>query len=206
MSLRIGVDLDGVLYQWEKTARYMLRHVLPNSPYSDDGPLGVTQTHWNYIRDNISPEHDKWLWREGVRLGLFRHGHLYPGSIEAVRELAAIGEVIIITHRPKQAVCDTLAWLAYQQFPLSGVHLLTNQEPKSSVRPMCNVYLDDKPANCWDLAENTQAQLVALFERPWNVGPQPWRPGLLRVHSWREFIDAVRALEERVVPRYVRGE
>jgi len=28
--VRIGLDIDGVMYMWDKTARYMLRDVLPN--------------------------------------------------------------------------------------------------------------------------------------------------------------------------------
>lgn len=177
---RIGVDVDGVMYQWSKTARYMLREVLPNSPYSKDGPLGIESLSWNYIQENVDPLHWKWLWTEGVRLGLFRHGHLYPGTIQAIRRLADVGDIIIITHRPKAAVVDTMAWLSYQQLPIAGIHVLVNQEPKSTV-PQCDVYIDDKPENCEDLEKNTEGR-VWMMNRPWNQAS-----AFPRVYSWQDF-------------------
>src|SRR3990167_1953190 len=119
--MRIGVDLDGVCYKWSKTARYMLREMLPGSPYTREGPMGQEADGYDYIQRNIAPEHWKWLWTEGVRLGLFRHGHIIKGAIEGVNALAADGhDMIIVTHRPKAAVTDTLRWLAVADFPLAG--------------------------------------------------------------------------------------
>lgn len=191
-AVRIGVDIDGVMYQWSKTARYMLREILPDSPYTKAGPMGQEATSWDYISSNVAPKHWKWLWVEGVRLGLFRYGHLYPGTIKAIRELAELGEVIVITHRPQQAVNDTLAWLSYQNLPLAGVHILTDQAPKSTVRPQCDAYIDDKMENCHDLAKNTNARLVALMDRTWNQTDEG--RAVTRVRSWREFINLVEKL------------
>lgn len=179
--MRIGLDVDGILYEWERTARYMLREVLPDSPYTKDGPLGVPSTRWNYIKDNVSREHNKWLWDEGVKLGMFRHGHLYPGTIEAVKRLARRGQIVIITHRPERAVPDTLAWLAYHQLPLSEIHILSNQEPKSQISNL-DVFLDDKPENCTDMLK-TGAE-VCIWDRPWN---QQAVDGVIRLSSWATF-------------------
>lgn len=184
--IRWGIDIDGVMYEWDRTAGYMLRNVLPNSPYSKDGPIGRPSTNWGYLKDNIAPEHWSWLWKEGVQLGLFRHGHLFPGTIEAIRKLSECGDVIAITSRPKQAVHDTMAWLAYQNLPISGLHILTNEEPKSSVLPHCDVYLDDKPENCQDLLENTAGN-VFLMTRPWNT----WSMFSPRVSGWSDFLAEV---------------
>lgn len=208
--MRIGLDIDGVIYNWEKTARYMLREVLPDSPYRSNydevhkgGFLYQESLSWDYIQEHVSKEHWNWLWNEGVKLGLFRHGHLYPGSIQAIRQLAEIGDVVLITHRPKQAVNDTLDWISFQRLPLAGVHLLTNQEPKSSVKPACDVYLDDKPENVTDLCRNSGAKMVGLVVRPWNINyfhpqvidPEPkGLPYAERIRSWPEFVERVRAL------------
>lgn len=183
---RFGIDIDGVCYQWSKTARYMLREVLPDSPYTKDGPLGQESTSWNYIQENVAPAHWKWLWSEGIRLGLYRHGHLCPGAVEGIRWLAEFGDVVIITHRPKAAVDDTLAWLAYQRFPLAGIHILTNEEPKSAIK--CDVYLDDKPDNCDDLADNTIGR-VFLMSQPWNRGYDHAR--VRTAYGWKHFCDQV---------------
>lgn len=185
--MRIGIDIDGVMYAWDKTARYMLRDVLPNSPYKE--VLKQESTGWDWIKGQVSPEHWNWLWTEGIRLGLFRYGHLYPGTIQAIRKLAEIGDVVLITHRPKEAVPDTLAWLALQNLPLSGLHLLTRGEPKSIVHPQCNVYLDDKPENFVDFRDRTNARLVALMRRPWNADfSTGWTNRTTTVSNWEEFV------------------
>jgi 5'(3')-deoxyribonucleotidase len=144
----------------------MLREILPNSPYTKDGPLGQESTSWEYIKDHIDPEHWDWLWTEGVRLGLFRHGHMYPGTIKAVRDLNDMGDVIIITHRPRAAVLDTMDWLTYHRLPVAGVHILTGGEPKSSVKH-CDFFIDDKPENCIDMLQHSST-VVAMPTREWN--------------------------------------
>lgn len=190
---RIGVDIDGVMYQWSKTARYMLREILPDSPYKKTGPLGMESQSWDYIQQNVSKEHWRWLWDVGIPKGLFRHGHLYPGTIKAIRELADLGDVVLITSRPKAAVPDTAAWVAYQQLPISGLHIV-EREPKSTVRPTCDVYIDDKPENCIDLLQT--GALVCMPDRPWNQGDVP---GVIRTHSWDQFVSVA-----RIAPRIQR--
>lgn len=187
--MRIGLDIDGVMYKWDKTARYMLRDVLPNSPYKE--VLQQESQGWDWIKEQVTPEHWEWLWTEGVRLGLFRYGHLYPGTIQAVRRLAEIGDVVLITHRPKTAVTDTLAWLGLLNLPIAGLHLLTNMEPKSLVQPQCDVYLDDKPDNVTDLYLKTSAKLVCLMRRPWNAMWLPAVADIRVVHGWNDFIRTV---------------
>lgn len=199
MSRRVGLDIDGVLYEWDRTARYMLRNILPNSPYAKEGTLGKESLNWDYIMEEVAPEHWSWLWTEGVRLGLFRHGHLYPGAIKAVRMLADAGfEIIAITSRPKQAVHDTMDWLSYQRLPISGIHVLSGKgELKSSVTPHCVAYIDDKPENCRDLLENTAAPVVAMPVRAWNrtsltgfIG-STWQDRFIQVEGIVEFAELV---------------
>lgn len=188
--MRIGLDLDGVLYEWSKTARYMLRSM---KGYPKDGPMGKESTSWNYIKENVSREDWRWLWSEAIHLGLYRYGHLTPGAIEAVRALSERGDVVLITQRPKAAVGDTLDWLSYMKLPITEYHILTEQEPKSSVTA-CDFYIDDKPANCYDLATNTKGA-VFLWNRPWNHEVQ-WDHTfntlpIIRVYSWAEVYDYI---------------
>lgn len=189
--MRIGLDIDGCIYQWDRTARYLLREVLPNSPYKE--VLQQEAQSWDWIQEHVSKEHWQWLWTEGVRLGLFRYGFLCTGSVQAIRELAEDHEIVLITHRPKQAVGDTLAWLGLMNLPIAGLHLLTNQEPKSGVRPACDVYLDDKPENVYDLNQNVGGSWVYLMDRPWNQLAD-W-PGAWTVKNWTEFVERVRAIK-----------
>jgi uncharacterized HAD superfamily protein len=194
--MRIGVDIDGVMYKWDKTARYMLRDVLPNSPYKDSPLLKQEAQYWNWIPDQVKKEHWNWLWKEGVALGLFRYGHLYPGTIQAIRTLAARGhEVVLITHRPKSAVGDTLAWLGLLNLPIAGLHLLTNQESKALVQPQCDVYIDDKVENVRDLYEHTTARCVVLCQQPWNNTVEWEGARKATTRGWDEFLQVVEAVK-----------
>lgn len=186
--MKLGIDIDGVMYNWESTARYMLRNVLPNSSYKHSGVLDEPSTTWNWIPDKIDKKHWNWLWKEGVELGLFRYGNLYPGTVDVIRALSKKHKITLITHRPKQAVKDTLAWLGFLDLPIAGLHILTDQAPKSEVRPMCDVYLDDKIENIEDLQQNTKAKLVCLMDQPWNQEYE----AKTRVHDWWHFLALVR--------------
>lgn len=202
--MRIGVDIDGVMYKWEEVARFMLFDVLPDSPYKRSGPLGLGNLHYNYIKECLKPEHWHWLWTEGVERGLFRHGHMYPGTVEALNELAAMGDITIITTRPKNAIHDTLAWLAFHKFPITNMHMVPHGMPKSSILPHCDVYIDDHTENVIDLYYNTPGQ-VCIMDQLWNRTPialldPAARDGIYRVSSWQAFIEVVQHVKRKRKP------
>ncbi len=184
--MRIGIDIDGVCYQWTKTARYMLREILPNSPYTKDGPLGTECTRWDYIKDNVEPKHDKWLWDEGIKLGLFRHGHLFPGTIKALRKLAEYGRLVAITQRPTRAAEDTFAWINFHRLPFYEVHVLQGQSKTTIAQ--CDAYIDDKPENVVELKEAFPDSTVCLPDRPWNTDFVAADHNVVRTYSWDDFV------------------
>jgi 5'(3')-deoxyribonucleotidase len=158
----VGLDLDGVIYQWADTARYLIRihHsiALPES------------TYWEYIKDNVPQEVWSWLWDRGVDLGLFRYGHVYSGAIDGIRELQHEVDLHIVTHRPRSAINDTLAFLSYitgtpeLRDAFRGVHMLSDEQPKSSVG--MDIYVDDAPHVVQDVIR--QGARAVLVDRPWN--------------------------------------
>lgn len=172
MRTRFGMDLDGVIYNWASVALFLLNHRFG---------LDLDASKWtsyNWLERNVPEECLEWLWTEGVRRGMFRHGHVYRGSIESLREISDIADVIVISHRPTSlhgevdeeirriAVDDTTAWLAFHRIPHTEVHLLTRREPKSTIR--CDVYLDDSPVVTEDLCRNAPSSTTLLWDRPWN--------------------------------------
>src|SRR5262245_20228481 len=117
--MKVAVDLDGVLYEWSKTARYMLRHY---KGYSKRRPTGSESTSWDYIQGHIEKADWEWLWSEGIDLGLFRYGHVVSGGQTGVRALREAGHSVeVLTHRPSESVPDTIAWLDLFQKPGAGV-------------------------------------------------------------------------------------
>ena len=169
---RIALDLDGVVYKWGDTARYLIR-----TYHGID--LGES-THWDYIKDAVPSHVWRWLWNEGVDNGLFRYGHLYRGAVEGVHALSELGSVEIVTHRPRNAVNDTLRFLAYLELPLAGVHILTASEPKSSVP--ADVYIDDSPLVAEELSRS--GKTLVLVDRPWNSSPNAPRAEYVRAYGW----------------------
>ena len=180
--MKIAVDLDGVCYEFEKTARYMLRE------YRGCTGLETESTHWDWISERVSDVDWEWLWNDGVALGLFRFGHCVRGSINGLRQLRDAGHSLLaVTHRPSRAVPDTLAWLAYNGIPWSEVHILSDGQSKSTIK--ADILIDDKPENVDDWVNGVKA---LLFDRSWNqeYSDNTW---VKRVFGWKGVIDAVRS-------------
>lgn len=192
---RVMLDLDGTVYQWERTARYLLRDYYADSRYGFIPPaLYEASTHWDYIQDHVSEDAWSWLWTEGVRKGLFREGHIYTGAGEAIHELSQFARVVVVTKRPEAAVNDTLDWLSFRRWAISGFHFLTGEdEVKSSVTPHFEVYIDDSLDVMADLAANTDGHLL-LVDRPWNrVAVEDLSTRVERTWDWSDTIDKTRA-------------
>lgn len=194
--LRIGLDLDGVVYKFTDTYRYMMnKHRGVGMPPVEDFWYG-----WDAADQFTTEEDREWVWTEGIRLGLFRYGHLYKGAIEGVTALAEVAEVHVITSRPQAAVEDTLAFLAYTRLPLAGVNILSGGEAKSSIRPEFDIYIDDGLHNIVDLMDNTEAD-VLVFDQPWNRNSEDLGSNVeaWRVYGWEDTVAVVNFLVNQEV-------
>lgn len=172
--MRIAIDMDEVLYSWERTARYLLRNVYPRG-YKLSG-LNTPFTKWA-LPEVLGDNAYKWLFNEGVEAGLFRHGHVITGAMLGVRALkAAKHELVVVTHRPENGVQDTLAWIDFHfgrenPYPWSGVYILSNGEPKTSIK--WDVLIDDSPKNI--ILAEVAGREGWLFDAAWNGGGCDWR-------------------------------
>lgn len=185
-QLRFGIDVDGVLYHFHKTAVYMLNSQRGYSLDVNDW------SEWDWLKHQVKNNDYQWLWSAGVKNGLFRYGHMYKGAIEGLHALSALGDVVIITHRPKAAVQDTMDWLSFFKMPVTEVYLMTEGQAKSAVK--CDLYVDDKVENIKDYLYNTKG-VALLWDRPWNhmtpidadcSSVEPNRAG--RVNTWEEVV------------------
>lgn len=174
--MRVALDLDGVCYEFDRTARFMIARRLGYAQGKD--------LPWNHDEYNRGVDKEHWSWLFGQRQidPLFRHGHLYRGAIEGVRELAKRNDVVVVTKRPRRATQVTLEWLAYNRLPVSEVHVLQGL-PKSSVP--CDIYIDDRIDVVQEILDNTNA-CVVLFEQPWN---RTWPVELKRMFGRIEVAD-----------------
>jgi 5'(3')-deoxyribonucleotidase len=195
MKPRIVVDIDGVLYDWHSTVRFLMMKYrgisLPDLPQLFDC--------WDGHTRYLSPDDIAWLWTVGVEKGLFRHGHVLKGSIQALEQLSEVADIVIATHRPAGAANDTLSWLAFHRVPCKEVHLLYHEEPKWVI-PADGI-VDDKPENVlsWANERPERPRLAVLWRRPWNESVtqdqlsqlDPW---VLHTNNWEEVIHYVRTI------------
>jgi 5'(3')-deoxyribonucleotidase len=191
-TIRFGLDLDGVVFDWVGGA-----HALLNSHFGYSLP--ATSAYWDFTEEHVTPDHWKWLWKDGVeKYGLFRN--LYPmrGALEFIDWLDKRADIVIMTQRPKVAEIDTLMSLCqYRIFPKSVHFFHGSDDPKSDVK--CDIYLDDKPSNCEDLDKNTSGR-VFLNDQPhnWSYTP-PHTTAINRVYdfeSMRKWFRAIKTIKK----------
>jgi len=189
----IGLDLDGVCYHYDRTARYMLRRRIEDRGELVPAVLFEPSATWDAVENAVSAEDFRWLYDEGVYNGLFRYGHVVGGAIEGIQALNELGDVVAITARPKQAVHDTIVWLAtmFDKAPLAGLNIQSHGQRKSQVSPTPDIYIDDAIHNVEDILANTDSKVV-LFSQPWNEAADIDGVRARRAVGWRETVDLVR--------------
>ena len=184
---RIMLDLDGTVYQWERTARYLLRRWYTENEMEIPEGLYEMSPHYDHIEDVCGAWAIEWLFTEGVERGLFRDGHIHTGAGEAIQELSEMGKIVVITKRPEAAVNDTMEWLAFRRWKISEFHMLTASDArKSDIKPECDVYLEDSAHILEDLVLNTSGHVIVM-DRPWNQDA----PAHYRAYSWDDVVDHV---------------
>lgn len=184
-GLRIGFDLDGVVYDFRKAMSEFL--VASGRP---ECTLDAAAPHWDFFEGwgLALPEYLD-AYRAGVDAGyVLRVGDPFPGCVEATSRLAEAGHSIhIVTDRsvgtePGVASRHTAAWLAEHGFVFQS---LTFSSDKTAVPT--DFFIDDR----WENYEARQkaGQDCHLLTRPWNIdrGDETTQ----RVTSVEEFVDIV---------------
>jgi 5'(3')-deoxyribonucleotidase len=171
-----------LLFPWERSARELLeRHRDCEIPASES---------WDWIQTRCSPADWRWLWDEGVRLGLFNHLAPYPGAEKGVERLTWFGDFAFVTIRPDDAIADTYKWVARYTPFVRKVHILRDGESKTSIP--ADFYIDDGPHIIEDLRENSDATVI-VFDRPWNEDVETGGR-VVRAHDWEDVLSVVGAL------------
>ncbi len=176
MSLRLGIDLDGVVADF--TGGWVRAY---NAEFDADlDPGGITSwgaapklTHFRHMGDF-------WRWAMDIDgASLFRRLDVYPDALDVLRSLAMWGhQIVVLTSKPDWAVHDTFAWIADQAIPTREVHVIDDKW-----RVACDVYLDDAPHHLRSIVRQRPIAITCRMVRAWN------RPveGVTDVDSWPAF-------------------
>jgi 5'(3')-deoxyribonucleotidase len=182
MHLRIGIDLDGVVADFNSgwISRY-------NEDFGASIPLDAVQS-WDGIRPltHFPDMGGFWSWaRDHGRGSIFRHLEPYEGALPALLRLDGAGHgIVVITTKPDWAVHDTFAWIAEHRIPTTEVHMTWDKW-----RIPCDVYLDDAPHQLETLVSARPEALTCRFVRPWNKPVA----GVHDVPDWEAFEAVVTA-------------
>jgi hypothetical protein len=192
--VRIGVDIDDVIYPWCKAAQEACERAGITG--------GNTITRWDFHEDYGITREQLWevLERE-YRRGMLMVERPIPGSVRALEMVIALGhEVHLVTARgfePQNAEMvrsDTLWWLSMLEVPH---HSVTFTRDKWTVP--CDVYLDDSPKHVRALRNRGLHAL--LIEAPHNgdahdLDHMRW-PSLLDWAAFHRDVHSVQVSEGR---------
>jgi 5'(3')-deoxyribonucleotidase len=182
-GLRIGVDMDGVLADFN--SGWISR-------YNDD--FG-TRLEASQVRQWDGPERlthfasmdEFWAWARGDGRSTFRDAPALPGAVEAVDRIAQRHRLVIVSSKFPWAIPDSLAWLADHAVRAREVHFLWDKGVAD-----CDVYLDDAVHVLRQLVAARPDAMVCRMVRPWN---EPV-PGTIDIESWDAFEALVDELAE----------
>lgn len=168
--MRVGIDLDGVCYDFTESFRQYL------TVYRGYDPAPFTEpTRWEFYEDwGFSLEEFVALCDDGVDDGIiFSEGDPFPGTREALERMKADGHTLhIVTDRsfgrPGESEYATRAWLDHHGLPFDS---LTFSRDKTVVR--LDIMVDDRPKNYDELiAAGVEAWLQ---DRLHNRKHRAWR-------------------------------
>lgn len=181
MRLRLGIDLDGVVADFNEGWTRLYNAEFGADLHADDVQM------WDApkLLTHFSSMSKFWRWAAtcGDGASLFRVLRTYPGAIDALNALAKRHDIVIVTTKPYYARSDTFAWIGEHRLPTTEVHIVND---KTTVD--CDVYLDDGDHNLAALVAAHPTAAVCRYIQPWNCP----HPGVIDVGGWPQFDDVVR--------------
>lgn len=190
----VGVDVDGVLYDFVEALRHWLNVSTgrDRSTMPDALVWGFHGKQWGLTLEEFLRHY-----HEGVEAGVvFTHGSPYPGAREGLSALRSLGHRLhVVTDRahvgsPGVSEAATRAWLEHHSLPHDTV-LLSGDKTCIGAR----VFIEDRVENARALAAAGTG--VVLLDRPWNQHLEE-SDRVVRACSWDEVPDLVERLASQV--------
>ena len=183
----IGVDLDGVVADYETRFREIAIEILGENPRRFP-----PARHWNLVEAGWPFENEAHFFavhREAVQEhGLFRRLNPVPGASEALWRISDAGvRIRIVTHRlvvnfaHAAAVSDTVNWLDDKRIPYRDICFVRDKAEVGA-----DIYVDDSPVNVLSLRQSAGEDAVIVFDQLYNrhlTGP--------RAADWEEVLAIV---------------
>lgn len=201
-KIRLGLDLDGVVYNFVDE----FRAYVSNERGVDPDSLAVVDK-WEFYLDWGMTLEEYFATLETAAVGghVFKSGQMYDGAAEAVAKVRDMGyEVVAVTARKltdivadHQVIYDnTSNWLT-----LNGIHFDELIVDNDKTTHGLNVLVDDSIGNIENFI--VAGGMGIIFDRPWNQGSQ-----YTRIMGWDDFpgkLAKFKADFDRTVQRNLRA-
>ncbi len=195
MGLRIGVDMDGPVYQFEKCLWVWKNRKL--RAHGEIPPVPQTQT-WNFFEepgwDATLEDYLKWCNEASAAGHLFNSQPPHPGAVQGIKALKERGHTIhIMTYRMfPGAIANTAAFIEKWDIPFDTISWT-----KDKTLVPVDIMIEDNVGNAEALHD--AGVIAVIVDRPWNQEWQGYRVGDLngpRENDWSQFIDFVDLITE----------
>lgn len=181
----LGVDLDGVVFDYTEGLRHYMVEVVGHDRGLLPDPTDWDFTGWPFAgRDHFIETH-----LEALADGLFSYSPVIPGAQEALWRLSNLGVGIhIVTNRfirnghHKAAVSQTIECLDKHDLPYDGITFI-----KDKTRIDVDVLLEDAPHNLFAMIE--AGKPVIAFDTLYNR-----HVDCPRAMNWTEAEEMIRGM------------
>ena len=172
--LRIGLDVDDVLYQCNFYALKLLKDKYGDRPELDINKIKV----WG-LQGDITDERIKYF----SSPDFVRNQPMFPGAQKFVRDLCRIAEVFFVTAVPAQCMSARAERLAvdFPEVPAGNTLIGTRKDIIN-----LDILLDDGAHN----VSASQATYPVLMRQPWNIDLS----GILSVNTYSDFLHLARLI------------
>ena len=179
--LRIGLDVDDVIYECNSYALDLLK-----KKYGDDPIFDINHiSGWGKMGD-LSDERLEYF----SSPDFVKSQPMFPGAQKFVRDLCKIADVFFITSVPPQCMSARAERLAgdFPEVPAENILIGTRKDIVN-----IDILLDDAEHNI----SSSQALYPVLMRRPWNTDLS----GLLSVNTYADFIHLAKIIGNSFVEK-----
>ncbi len=212
--MRIGFDLDGTVADMQAAlAREAVRLFpgiepasVPTSTASADG--GEATDDGADVRlstSGLSSAQMRQLWDTACAITNFWESldEIEPGALARLYAVATQRrwEVIFITSRPESAgdtaQMQSYRWLASHGFETPSIFVAHGSRGRISAALALDVFVDDRPENCLDIAIDSQARAILVWRGDEDKVPSSARQlGIGSVTSIHQCLDILERTED----------